>query len=235
MKISHSVLLLCLGATLLAGCDNGSQPSMPQPPLPTAAAAPLAHPPYTAFSTPLATPTLKLSETPVPIVPAPVGTPITPLVTGWTTFIGKSGFSFSYPTGWYVKESLGTNQPENLPAVTIDIVNYDPALIPPKTIVVPGALVIQLIALTRGEVPVNGTRFMVGPQKLSGLQFVYSRDDPRVEPQFRVFERSDSIYFTNAGGRRTVISGTIYPPNEGVEKYSEIFYQIVGSLRYEPK
>ncbi len=177
--------------------------------------------------TPLPTPDLGPTSTPTPIIPTPVWTPIPPIVTNWITFTGKSGFSFSYPSGWNVSEDFITNSP--VKPIIIKMSNVRGAL-PRSTTIIPGGMMIELINYI-GAIPPGGTPFTVGSQKHPGIQLVYGREDPRVEPQFRVLERSITIHFT-AGQRQWAISGSFYPPTEGVDEYTKIFYQIVGSLRY---
>ncbi len=238
-----------LQTTVLPTVTSTATPEFPTPTLPPRPSiSPPAKPPPTVtpmltwvpvpttipLGTPLPTPDLGPSPTPQPRPTNPVWTPIPPVVTGWTQFTGKSGFSFQYPTGWYIREDIGRHLPENILAVQIYVANTHPEKYSPRTYLIPGVMGIQLMDYSAGNVPLGGIPIAVGPQKLSGLQFVYTRDDPRIEPQFRVFERGYSIHFA-AGGRQWIISGTIYPPEEGVEKYTEIFYQIIGSLRYEPK
>lgn len=169
---------------------------------------------------------------PQPTVPTPVWTPIPPIVTGWMTFTGKSGFSFAFPAGWYVNENIGRHMPENALALTISLVNYNPANYSPKIAVIPGAMTIQIFDLARGHIPSGGTPLAVGLQNLSGQQFIYGRDDPRIEPQFRVFEQRTTIYFT-ANKQQWGIMSTIYPPRDNIEKYNAIFNQILRSLHYE--
>jgi hypothetical protein len=188
------------------------------------------------LGTPLPTPDLGPSPTPWPTPTNPVWTPIPPVVTSWSQFTGKSGFSFQYPTGWWIHESVGTHQPDNKLAVTISLVNYNPEKSSPRDFFkIPGAIGIQLMGeIYTYDFPAGGSPVIVGPQRLSGSQIIYTRNDARIEPQFRVFEQGTVIYFI-AGGKRWAISETIYPPKEGVGKYTEIFNQIVGSIRYDPQ
>ncbi len=207
-------------------------PPTPDPnPRPTAVPMPFATP----VGTPLPTPDLGPSPTPWPAVPSPVWTPIPPVVNGWVTFTSKSGFSFSYPQGWYVLESVGVNQPSNTPAVDIHIDNVSAASLPPKTYIIPGGMGIELMGDTGDVVPTGGSPFLVGVQGFPGQQHIYSRDDVRLEPQFRGFmERRISVYFP-AGKWHWVVSCGIFPPAQSVEQYTEIFHQVVRSLYYDAK
>jgi len=153
-------------------------------------------------------------------------------VSGWVTFTSKSGFSFSYPQGWYVMESVGVHQAINAPAVNITVYNINTADLPPKSYVVPGGMGISLGGHVTDEPTGVAIPFLVGMEHVPGQQYIYSGDDPRLEPQFRGFlERRIDTYFT-AGKWRWAMSCAISPPAQGLDKYTEICYQVVRSLRY---
>ncbi len=182
--------------------------------------------------TPLPTPKLDPTWTPTPIVPTPVWTPIPSLVTKWITFTGKSGFSFSYPASWLVFEEYDPNA--QLQKVNINIINWRDSL-PRNTTVIPGGVSIHLGDIhPQAQIPKTGPPFTVGSQKFAGYQFVYGRERPDAEPQFWVLDRSIAIYFT-AGNKQWGIGGSFYPPKEGIDESTKIFYQIVGSLNYAAK
>jgi len=197
---------------------------------------PLPPPPFTPPGTPLPTPDLGPSPTPRPIVPSPVWTPIPAVVTGWTTFTGTSGFSFIYPTGWFVFEEYDPNA--QLQKVNIQIINWRDSL-PPDTTIIPGGISIHLLDIVpQAQIPKTGPSFTVGLQKLPGYQFVYTRENPPptrpYEPQFWFVEKAIQIFFT-AGNKQWGISASFYPPKQNADQFVQVFYQVVGSLNYESK
>jgi hypothetical protein len=193
---------------------------------------PLPLPVFTPFGTPLPTPILDPTWTPTPIVPTPIWTPIPPVLTSWTTFTGKSGFSFSYPAGWLAVEEYN---PLAFQPLSISVINYRGPL-PRNTTVIPGGVSIYLQSIhPQAQIPKEGSPLAVGSQKFTGYQFVYGRDNPPPDaPWFWVLERGIQVYFT-AGNQQWSIAASFYPPKEGVEQYTQIFYHVVGSLNYAPK
>ncbi len=176
----------------------------------------------------------KLSLTPTPArTSTPELTAFPPTVTSWARFQGvKTGFSFLYPAGWSITEN-STIAPafSPNPQVTIYIVNYDLTKAEARGGLPPGALKID-IRSNEFSVPPGGTPFTVGPQQFPGRQFVSDRSNSA--DLLPSLERMILIHFT-AVNRQWLISGGFGPPKDVADKNTQIFYQIVGSLRYESK
>ena len=92
-------------------------------------------------------------------------------------------------------------------------------------------LKIDILSLEEA-IPSLSDSFSIGPGQYPGRRLVLDRSlGAEVWPSL---ERSIAIYFV-AGNRNWVISAGVAPPLSTANQNTEIFYQIVGSLRYANK
>ena len=195
---------------------------------------PLPPAPVISRGTPLPTPDLGPSPTPQPTIPSITDiTPLPPVVTNWSIFQGtKTGFSFSYPAGWNIIENSTIAPAYSAdPQVTIHIANYDLSKAPGRGGLPSGAMKIDLLNY-QNVIPSDGTSFSVGPQRFSGRQNIFDRSTgAELLPGI---ERTISIHFT-AANRNWVILAGFGSPKATADKNMDIFYQIIGSVRYANK
>ena len=195
---------------------------------------PLPPPPFTPPGTPLPTPDLGPLLTPQPTIPSPIDVvPLPPTVTSWVAFPGtKTGISFSYPAGWSVTENSFLDSAYSArPQITIYVTNYDFARAATRRVLPTGVLKIDILSF-EWAIPSLGDSFSVGPEQYSGRRLVLDRSlGAELWPSL---ERSIAIYFV-AGNRNWVIFAGFGGPQTTAVQNTDIFYQIVGSLRYANK
>ncbi len=236
-----AVLIFALAAFVLfsALSQPAASPSTvaTAPPTPTSTASPRP----SVFPSPLATytpaplPPTRVIRTATPgptFTPVPLATTFPPTVTNWLSFQGvKTGFSFLYPAGWDITEnSVVFPAYSSKPQVVIAVTNYERGNGPGQSVVPSGAIKIEILS-NESSVPPGGTPFAVGTQQFPGVHFLVDYTNPA---ESHGLVGLISIYFT-AGQRQWAIGGYFSPPKDAVSKHTEIFYQIIRSLRYDGK
>ncbi len=94
----------------------------------------------------------------------------------------------------------------------------------------PGSLTIE-IQQAGAQPSEGGTPFAVGVQHLPARQFII--DQTTSHNLLPNIERIISIYF-QGGKQLWVIFASFIRPKESADKNTEIFYQLVSTVRYDP-